>query len=255
MSDTQQAQMPYQSRKNFLANGTREIILGAAFDCSICQEPLMTVLDGPKFTLPQSPTGSVLSLPHVASSNDPSETCKVASTPQTHDGTTTTPTEAAIEPESAVRVLPCDHIFARACLTTWFTTSRSNRCPECNHELFPNRHLMLFLREPTLSMRLAFAKYIEEVCGDHKTAHVICNNVMSDWTRMLIREFAMELWRRQGYEVEYQYVGGVEDEQEEDEDIFDDEEEDDARIDELVTDGSGGDDERPQDEDLIEVEK
>ncbi|KAL1592454.1 hypothetical protein SLS59_009807 [Nothophoma quercina] len=86
-------------------------------------------------------------------------------------------------------------------------------------------------------------------------SHVICNNVMSDWTRMLIREFAMELWRRQGYEVEYQYVGGIEDEQEEDEDMFDDEEEDDARIDELVTDGSGGDDERPQDEDLIEVEK
>ncbi|KAF9700360.1 hypothetical protein EKO04_001531 [Ascochyta lentis] len=68
--------------------------------------------------------------------------------------------------------------------------------------------MRLYLREPRRSMRIEFAKYIEETCSDYDTAEEIRGNLMSDWTRSLIREFAIELWRQQGYEVEYQYVGG-----------------------------------------------
>lgn len=64
-------------------------------------------------------------------------------------------------------------------------------------------------------MRLEFAMYVEEICGDSKTAQEIRRKLMSDWTRSLIREFAMELWRQQGYDVEYQYVSGAAVEEEE----------------------------------------
>lgn len=131
------------------------------------------------------------------------------------DLTTSTFSDDSIKPESAVRILPCNHTFGRACLEAWFTISKSNRCPECNHELFPNCHIRLFLRHPTRTMRLEFAMYIEKICSDSETAQEIRQRLMSDWTRSLIREFAMELWRQQGYDVEYQYVSGAAVEEEE----------------------------------------
>jgi hypothetical protein len=55
-------------------------------------------------------------------------------------------------------------------------------------------------------MRLNFATYVDEVCGDARFAQEIREELMSGQVRALIREFAMELWRQQGFEVEYEYV-------------------------------------------------
>ncbi|KAJ4381538.1 hypothetical protein N0V86_002898 [Didymella sp. IMI 355093] len=144
-----------------------------------------------------------------------------------------------LEPEQAVRISPCNHTFGRTCLEAWFTTFESNRCPGCNQELFPQRQMILFLRQPTHAMRLEFANYIELVCGDAETASQIRERLMTDWTRSLIREFAMELWRQQGYDVEYRYISGADDDEEEEtevevEDMSDDDSDD--------SDGEGDED-------------
>lgn len=237
MNNTTDSAKPYTTREAFLIHGLREIHLDTALDCSICREPLMVVLGNTESIQPNVPSSAVMSLSHVAVTDNISSPCPDKTVLQNQPFTTTGSTEDGIVPESAVRILPCQHIFGRTCLKAWFTSSNSNRCPECNQELFSNRYMHLVLREPTRSMRVGFADYLEEVCGDSETADEIRDNLMSDWTRSLIREVAMELWRGQGYEVGYQYVSGEPIGEEGDEEMTDGEYEE---SDELETDGSEG---------------
>lgn len=244
MSNSTKTSPPYKSRAAFLTHGMIEIHLNTVLDCSICREPLLVGPSEAQTSLPHLPTPVVLSSPHVAVHDVKPTADTTELDAQGHIITTTASTDNHVLPEPAVRLHPCNHIFGRVCLTAWFTYSKSNRCPECNKHLFPDRHMQLFLCEPTRSMRIEFAKYIEEFCGDSGTAEEIRSSLMSDWTRSLIREFAMELWRQQGYEVGYQYVvgGEAEQEQDEDEDISndDDEEVDDTETDESRDRGGNG---------------
>jgi hypothetical protein len=235
MNQSTRPTLPYASKEAFLSHGLSNVLLYAALDCSICREPLEVTLEHRSCGLPPR---AVLSMGHTTV-NAESEDLGICS----KDSISTAFTDSTIEPEQAVRILPCNHTFGRTCLEEWFTTSKSNRCPECNQELFSQRHMMLFLRQPTRAMRLEFANYIEHMCGDAETASEIRERLMSDWTRLLIREVAMELWRQQGYDVEYQYISGADEEEEEDEteveDMIDDDsdgEGDEDDIDDMDTD-------------------
>ena len=224
MNDPADATRPHATRDAFLAQGMSEIFLDTALDCPICREPLMVVLGEAESTPPDTLAPAVENMFHVPIDDEAPTTSNSEMNNQSYEPATTRSNGDIVAPESAVRTLPCGHIFGRTCLTAWFTASQSNRCPECNQELFPNRYIQLFIREPTRAMRIGFADYVEEMCGDFEIAEQIRGNLMSDWTRSLIREFAMEIWRQHGYEVEYQYVsrGAAEEvEDEEDEDMTD----------------------------------
>ncbi|KAF2628935.1 hypothetical protein BU25DRAFT_465942 [Macroventuria anomochaeta] len=221
MSESIETTPPYKSRDAFLAHGINDILLDAALDCSICREPLAVAFGQAETAPPHLPSPAVSSFTHVAINDGMTQS-------NTCDFTITASTDDDLTPEKSVRILPCAHIFGRTCLSAWFTSSKSNRCPECNQELFPSRHMKLFLREPTRSMRIEFVNCIEEMCGDAETAQEIRDRLM-----------------KQGYDVEYQYVGGEEAEEVENEDMFDDEDDD---SDEMETDGSEDDDEQEHNE-------
>jgi hypothetical protein len=78
-------------------------------------------------------------------------------------------------------------------------------------------------------MRSEFAKYVERALEDPTTAEQMRLDLMGDWLRMLMREFAVELYRSVGYEVSWEYVDVYGEEEEEEEDSFEgnEEEEDD----------------------------
>lgn len=65
-------------------------------------------------------------------------------------------------------------------------------------------------------MRIAFAAWIEESCEDLDAAAEVRARLMSDWVADLIRETALSLWEQQGYEVEWEYIDGQEDENDDD---------------------------------------
>jgi ABC-type Zn2+ transport system substrate-binding protein/surface adhesin len=76
-------------------------------------------------------------------------------------------------------------------------------------------------------MRIEFAKYVERALEDPTTAEQMRLDLMGEWPRMLMREFAVELYRSVGYEVSWEYVDvyGEEEEEEEEEDSFESDEE------------------------------
>ncbi|KAF1922559.1 uncharacterized protein M421DRAFT_104981 [Didymella exigua CBS 183.55] len=239
MSQSTESKLPYKSMEAFFSHGVNGMLLNAALDCSICREPLAITLEQGGCAAQSLPSSAVLSMVHTSVNFEESNDLESSS----NEPTTAAFTDNSVGPEQAVRISPCNHTFGRTCIEVWFTTSKSNRCPECNQELFPQRHIELFLRFPTRAMRLEFADYIEQFCGDSETAGQIRVALMSDWTRSLIRELAMELWRQQGYDVEYRYVGdaeaGEEEEEIEVEDMNEDEEEE---TNEMETDESDSDD-------------
>jgi hypothetical protein len=108
--------------------------------------------------------------------------------------------------ENPVRIGHCGHVFGSLCLSKWYATSTSNRCPECNQVLFPSKKIHLYLRDPTREMRLAFSNVVEQLLGDLETAQLIRQQLMSEWTKVLMRELVIEVRRAQGYEVEWEYV-------------------------------------------------
>jgi hypothetical protein len=206
---------PYASRDVFFIHGIKEILLDTELDCSICREPLAT-------TLRDIATTSLLRLPisnlvHVIMNKDAigstekdvlnlDITAPDSSLQSQENSQLSTSTDKYSILGPAVRILPCKHIFGLQCLTAWFMSSITNCYPECNQVLFPERRLHLSLREPTRSIRSEFAAYVETICDDAETAKMIRENLMIEWTKALIREFAMKIWRQQGYEVEYEYV-------------------------------------------------
>lgn len=202
--------MPYKSKEAFLQHGMKIHILHIALDCSICREPLAVTLEPEDCTRSNLPAQAVLSMSHTAVNVKTTDDAEVPG-----NDPTVTLTDDSLEPEHAVRISPCNHTFGRTCLKAWSNTSKSNRCPECNRQLFPRQRVKLAFRQPTLMMRLDFAKFVEEICGDSETAADIRTNPMSDTVRMLIREFAMEMWRRDGFDVEYEYIDDTEADDEE----------------------------------------
>lgn len=216
MSQSIKSALPHISKEDFLSHGVNDVLLEVALDCSICREPLAAILERESFNQPGLPSSAVLSIGHTVVSDSNNGVLQNSS----NNSATAKSTDDSVKPEQAVLILQCKHVFGRNCLETWFTTSTSNRCPECAQELFPPKRMKLFLRSPTHAMRLEFANYIEQVCGDSETAAQIRVRLMSDWTRSLIREFAMELWRQEGYDVEYQYIYSAEEEEDvEEEDV------------------------------------
>lgn len=191
-----------------MSYGLEIVLLSASLDCSICREPFAIVL---KHGSCGVHTPAVLRIAHatvdVEERTDVEEGTDVEIS---GDGSSTArSTNNKLGQEQAVRISSCNHIFGRTCLEAWFDTSESNRCPECNQELFPTRHMMLFLRDPTRAMRRKFADCIEHICNDLQAAVEIRENLMSDSTRTLMRELALKLWRQQGYNVDYQYINGA----------------------------------------------
>ncbi|KAJ4332628.1 hypothetical protein N0V87_008256 [Didymella glomerata] len=230
MSQATGVSLAYPTKEAFQSQGLSNVLLHAALDCSICREPLAITLEHESCSVLPA---AVLSIGHTTVNAQEIEGLTMSG----QDSTTAASPDNSLVPEEAVRISPCSHIFGRACLEAWLTTSESNRCPECNQELFPHRHMMLFLRQPIRSVRLEFADCIEHVCGDSETAGEIRENLMGDWTRTLIREFAMELWRQQGYEVDYQYINGADaDDEQEETEIGDTSEDDDDADDADETD-------------------
>ena len=226
--------MPHSSKSAFLNHGLANIILHTALDCSICREPLAVTLEVKDCPQSDHPAKAVINIGHASIDVEDTDDRQVSNS----DSRTAVCPEN-VEPEQAVRIVPCDHTFGRTCLEAWFNTSESNTCPECNQELFPRRHIKLFFRQPTRSMRLGFAMYIEQMTGDLETAAQIRERLMSEWTRLLIREFAMENLRQQGFHVEYEYV----------DDTVVDEEEAETDIEEMSEEKDGVNDEDNTDED------
>jgi hypothetical protein len=74
-------------------------------------------------------------------------------------------------------------------------------------------------------MRIEFAKYVERALEDPTTAEQMRLDLMGEWPRMLMREFAVELYRSVGYEVSWEYVDVYGEEEEEEEDSFESDEE------------------------------
>lgn len=240
------AALPYATREAFLTHGVDEILLDTAVDCSICREPLLVALGEAKRAPAITPTPAVANILQVSVHDETVAACNNEANWQHHSSSTKTASNDVFVPESAVCVLPCQHIFRRTCLRAWFESSKANRCPECDQELFPLRYMRLSLREPTLSIRLNFASYIEEMCGDSDTAEEIRADPMSDWTRSLIREFTLEVLRQEGYDVEYQYVEGGAAEDKADDDDEDMTDEDGVEFDGMEIDVGDEEEDRPK---------
>jgi hypothetical protein len=192
---------PYASEVDFLAHGLEEVCLEAALDCSICREPLATTT-ATSVTSHLAKTDST-SLPRVTAHPDnnagfvdaTAEAPANTKPPQNFD-----PENDDIVPETAVRIAHCAHVFGATCLSTWFTTGTSNRCPECNQVLFPERSFHLVLHEPSRQARLEFADIMEHTLEDAETAELIRSHLMSEYTKVLMRLLAVEIHRSRGYE-------------------------------------------------------
>ncbi|KAF2247980.1 hypothetical protein BU26DRAFT_595799 [Trematosphaeria pertusa] len=255
---------PYSSKEDLIANGLQDFSPNGELECPICRELIIAGTPTPS-TLNDSP------LPTPSESEDPFQESdnrdEPSSTAEQHVGPdiahiepqqsqhptpphpSTTSTTASIpgnqhapNPETAV-LLPCAHVFGLTCLLTWLSAPTGNRCPTCNQTLFPLHKLTVRLREPTRAMRAAFAEVVETLLGDPETAAVIRRNLMSGWTRALMRELALAVYGNvnEGWEVEYVYEGGGEGEEEEDGDgvYADDMDEDEDEEDEEDGDGRG----------------
>jgi hypothetical protein len=194
---------PFNSKEDFLAHGIIEVAnLDQPLDCSICREPL--------FHLPKTDNTPV---PQVAITSSGSNSSG-------NNTTTLEPSHDVLVPESPIRIHPCNHIFGATSIMTWFTNSSSNRCPECNTTLFSKQRIYLALRTPTRDTHIQFANHVEFVLEDAETAALIRQNLMSDWTSVLMTGYVVETWRAEGWEV----MGGYVDE-DEDEGLFGEEEE------------------------------
>jgi hypothetical protein len=230
---------PFASKQEFLKHGMVDAQIQGLLDCSICREPLTigTATSPVKRSPLQELDVNANSLLRVTAHhdtgsrrNDPRLLHLSANKPSP------LPQDTDPLPESALRIGHCGHVFGSICLAAWFATSSSNRCPECNQTLFPDKRprMRLFLREPTREMRLDFANIVEGTLDDPITADHIREHVMSEWTRVLMRELAIEIHRAQGYEVVWEYVmapvpeqSGEDEDDNEDEDSSSDEEVDD----------------------------
>jgi hypothetical protein len=87
-------------------------------------------------------------------------------------------------------------------------------------------------------MHLEFARFIEHGIEDEEVAKRIRESVMSEWVSLLIREFAVEMYRAMGYEVTWEYVGDEGEEKRgegEEEDLMGDAGEDEDEIEEMVS--------------------
>jgi hypothetical protein len=78
-------------------------------------------------------------------------------------------------------------------------------------------------------MRARFADYVEHVLEDPVYAQSLREQLMGQWTRMLMRELAIEMRRAQGFDVTWEYVdrdleGRPFEDEDEEEDLFDEEE-------------------------------
>ncbi|KAH7093026.1 hypothetical protein FB567DRAFT_161494 [Paraphoma chrysanthemicola] len=200
---------PFKSKADFLAHGMIDTTLNEPLDCPICRDPLVTSSSAAAHTPSSLPQAQVISFPR-ASIDNITDSSAVILQPQDHCAAShNTIGHATLEPPT--QIAHCSHIFGRHCLQKWFGSSTSNRCPTCNQTLFPPRCIHLYFREPTRTMRLAFVKYIESALEDQETAAMMQKNLMGEWSMMLMREFTIELYKAQGFEVTWEYVDGYSD--------------------------------------------
>ncbi|KAF2830550.1 hypothetical protein CC86DRAFT_402584 [Ophiobolus disseminans] len=215
MSQTTCLPPAFTSKDDFFARGLVETSLEEPLDCSICREPLV-ITTTPTAPIPasQQPRVNSTCLPRFSISQATDTNCMDPALQgyainnqaaevdlSSQDSTSTQPT-----PETPIQIAPCAHIFGSTCLHTWFSTTSSNRCPICNTMLFPERHIHLAFREPTRAMRADFADIVERVLVDPATACSIREDLMGEWTRVLMRELAVEIHRSRGWEVTWEYV-------------------------------------------------
>jgi len=101
-------------------------------------------------------------------------------------------------------------------------------------------------------MRTDFADIVEHVLEDPGTAESIRAQLMGEWTRVLMRELAVEIHRAQGFDVSWEYVDVDVDgrafsaDEEEEEDLFEDGDENEQEMD---TESEYEEDEDETDED------
>jgi hypothetical protein len=216
---------PHPTKSDFLYHGLVEVELRDALDCSICREPLATGATAwatSSLHLPDVNTNLPASQDTNVDSADVAAETPVNINPIFEHTFDAQGDDDEIIPEPAVRIRHCAHIFGSTCLSTWFATDTSNRCPECNQSLFPQRSFHLVLDYPTRETRIEFAHFIEDEFGDADTANQIRSQLMSEWTKMLMRNLAVEVHRASGYDdVTWEYRDPQEDEDE----GYDDEEE------------------------------
>jgi hypothetical protein len=274
MSQTTRPPPAFVSKEDFLAHGLVATTLVEPTDCSICREPL-AIIDAsatpapsqppqventylPRLSIHQEPTTRYTGLNSLGwatisqtSDSEPSEHA-------TNNPSTTIDSEPL--PEIPVQIQPCAHIFGSTCIKIWLSTTTSNRCPMCNQVLFPKRHIHLSFREPTRAMRAHFADIVEHILEDPEYAQSLREQLMGQWTRLLMRELAIEMQRAQGFDVTWEYVDRdlegrpFEDEDEEEEDLFGEEEEsEDGESEDNDTDSDYEDEDETDDDDEMEL--
>jgi hypothetical protein len=216
---------PYESKADFLAVGLWATTIDKSLDCSICREPLATSTTAP-LAFSEIESAALYRFP-ILPCTDPYRT------PGYNTNNTQIPNLISSKdssdmplPEAPIRISPCNHIFGSTCIQSWFANSTSNRCPECDTTLFPQR-IHLTLRRPTRVMRLEFARFIEQELEDGDTAALIRESLTSERVSTLIRNLVVEMHRASGLEVSWEYVGDeLVEEDEEDEDLMESAEED-----------------------------
>ncbi|KAH7083255.1 hypothetical protein BKA63DRAFT_502581 [Paraphoma chrysanthemicola] len=216
---------PFKSKADFLAHGMIDTTLNEPLDCPICREPLTTSSSAATHTPSSLPQAQAISFPRVSIENT-ADSSAVIPESQDHCAVSNDNTEdPTLEP--ATQIAHCSHIFGCHCLQKWFASSTSNRCPTCNQTLFPPRCIHLYFREPTRAMRLAFVKYVESALEDRETAAMMRKNLMGEWSMMLMREFTIELYKAQGFEVTWESVEVCGDEEDEGDDEIEEAEDND----------------------------
>jgi hypothetical protein len=109
-------------------------------------------------------------------------------------------------------------------------------------------------------MRAHFADIVEHILEDPEYAQSLREQLMGQWTRLLMRELAIEMQRAQGFDVTWEYVDRdlegrpFEDEDEEEEDLFGEEEEsEDGESEDNDTDSDYEDEDETDDDDEMEL--
>ncbi|KAH6632982.1 hypothetical protein C7974DRAFT_163070 [Boeremia exigua] len=210
MSNAEGDPMPHPSRQEFFVYGMITVLLDSAMDCNICREPLrVDALTDDETDSEASIDASISDVIGEASDDTPKGARVDAAETDPQANVEASISDAMVEdgghePEVAVRIAHCGHVFGYTCLVHWFSTSESNRCPMCNQELFPVAAKILIPFEwPTFGQRIAFTYLVETHLRDPQGAAVLREHLMSHWTAQIMLDFFNEVLEEPGHELVY----------------------------------------------------